>query len=183
MRVKLERAMTPEERRAEIDRKFPFQMDLPHRADDWDASREEMDFLVTFIGTFDMYVVTREGQTWVRYCFANAVDAELFRAFANKDNAPECSNVSTPQKCMAGGGDTRRDQGRKYPHHVDLPRLIHDSEADQIADYILSHIGWFHSYVVMGDGRPRMRFCFETVEKAEMFSKVFGGDAGCRSAA
>ena len=175
--------MTPEERRAEIDRKFPFHVELPHRAHDWDAAYEEMDFLVTFVGTFDMYAVTRDGQTWVRHCFANAVDAELFRAFANKDKAPASSNVSAREGGTAGAGDNRQDQGRKYPHHVDLPRLFDDGEADDMADYILSHIGWFHSYVVMGDGHPRMRFCFETAEKAQMFSEVFGGEVGCRSAA
>jgi len=84
---------------------------------------------------------------------------------------------------VAGAGDNRQDQGRKYRHHVDLPRLFDDGEADDMADYILSHIGWFHSYVVMGDGHPRMRFCFETAEKAEMFREVFGGEVGCRSAA
>ena len=72
--------MTPEQRRAEIDRKYPFQVDVPY-LDDWDAARERMAYLITYIGSFDMYVVAEGGRACVRHCFAIDADAELFRAF------------------------------------------------------------------------------------------------------
>ena len=168
--------MTPEERRAEIDCKFRFQVELPHHADDWNAARETMDFLMTFIGTFDMYALTHGGQSWVRYCFMCSVDAELFRTFANKDKT-DPSGVSKKPRPMGG------KYGERYPHHVDVPRRIDEDEGDRLADYVLAHIGWFLSYEVTEGGIVHTRFRFETAEHAELFRGYLGRQVGSRSAA
>ena len=173
--------MTPEERRAEIDSKFPFHVDLLHQPNDWDAAREKMDFLITFIATFDMYVVTKDGQSWVRHCFATATDVELFKAYANKAKEPAPSYVVALKGQAVGRQDERMEIDAKYPHHVDLSYTVDEQEADDLADFILSHIGWFGTYDITDNGKPRSRFCFETADKAEMFRLQFGEELGCRS--
>jgi len=61
----------------QLDRECPYQVVLPRRqlADD----SAIMDFLIKYAGTFDMYVED-EYAAFVRYCFADPLDAEIFRA-------------------------------------------------------------------------------------------------------
>jgi hypothetical protein len=57
------------------------------------------------------------------------------------------------------------------------------AEGDRIADYVLSHIGWFLSYEVTEGAILRTRFCFETTEHAAVFRAYLRWQAGSRSAA
>jgi hypothetical protein len=72
--------MDPDKRSAwlrQLDQECPYQVVLPRRrlSDD----REIMDFLLSYVGTFDMYVED-EYAAFVRYCFEDPRDAEIFRA-------------------------------------------------------------------------------------------------------
>ncbi len=60
-----------------LDAECPYQVVLPRRqlADD----SAIMDFLIKYVGTFDMYVED-DYAAFVRYCFADPLDAEIFRA-------------------------------------------------------------------------------------------------------
>ncbi len=60
-----------------LDEECPHQVVLPRKqlADD----NEILDFLLTHIGIFDMYVED-DYAAFVRYCFADPMDAEIFRA-------------------------------------------------------------------------------------------------------
>ena len=72
--------MDPDTRSAwqqKLDEECPYQVVLPRRQlfDD----NEIMDFLDAHVGKFDMYVED-DYAVFVRYCFADAADAETFRA-------------------------------------------------------------------------------------------------------
>lgn len=60
-----------------LDRECPYQVVLPRQqlADD----SEIMDFLISYVGKFDMYVED-EYAAFVRYCFEDPLDAEIFRS-------------------------------------------------------------------------------------------------------
>jgi hypothetical protein len=60
-----------------IDAEFPHQVVLPRRQLTDDS--EIMDFLIRYAGTYDMYVED-DYAAFVRYCFADPLDAEIFRA-------------------------------------------------------------------------------------------------------
>ncbi len=60
-----------------LDEECPYQVVLPRRQLMDDG--EVMDFLITYVGKFDMYVED-DYATFVRYCFADPLDAEIFRA-------------------------------------------------------------------------------------------------------
>jgi hypothetical protein len=72
--------MDPDKKSAwlrQLDEEFPHQVVLPRRqlADD----SEILDFLLAYVGKFDMYVED-DYAAFVRYCFENPLDAEIFRA-------------------------------------------------------------------------------------------------------
>ena len=60
-----------------LDEECPYQVVLPRRqlADD----SEILDFLIQYAGKFDMYVED-DYAAFVRYCFEDPLDAEIFRA-------------------------------------------------------------------------------------------------------
>jgi hypothetical protein len=78
--------MNPDKKSAwlrKLDAECPYQIVLPRRqlADD----SEILNFLMRYAGDFDMYVED-EYAAFVRYCFADPLDAEIFRArFEPKD--------------------------------------------------------------------------------------------------
>jgi hypothetical protein len=72
--------MDPDKRSAwlrKLDEERPYQVVLPRRqlSDD----REIMDLLLSHVGTFDMYVEDQYA-AFVRYCFEDSLDAEIFRS-------------------------------------------------------------------------------------------------------
>jgi hypothetical protein len=72
--------MNPDERNAwlrKLDEECPYQVVLPRRqlADD----SAIMNFLMNYVGKFDMYVED-EYAAFVRYCFADPLDAAIFRS-------------------------------------------------------------------------------------------------------
>ncbi len=72
--------MDPDEKSiwlCKLDAECPYQVVLPRRqlADD----SEILDFLIAYAGKFDMYVED-DYAAFVRYCFADPLDAEIFRA-------------------------------------------------------------------------------------------------------
>jgi len=72
--------MDPDKRNAwlrRLDEECPYQVVLPRRqlADD----SEIMNFLMAYAGKFDMYVED-EYAAFVRYCFEDPLDAEIFRS-------------------------------------------------------------------------------------------------------
>jgi hypothetical protein len=75
-----ERTMDPDRRTAwlrKLDEECPYQVVLPRRqlADD----SAIMNFLMNYVGKFDMYVED-EYAAFVRYCFADPLDAAIFRS-------------------------------------------------------------------------------------------------------
>ncbi len=72
--------MTPDKRSAwlkKLDEECPYQVLLPRRQlMDYSAI---MDFLLKYAGVFDMYVEDEWG-AYVRYCFQDPMDAEIFRS-------------------------------------------------------------------------------------------------------
>jgi hypothetical protein len=60
-----------------LDEECPYQVVLPRRqlADD----SEVMDFLMSYVGKYDMYVED-DYAVFVRYCFADPLDAAMFRS-------------------------------------------------------------------------------------------------------
>ena len=60
-----------------LDEECPFQLTLPRRQLTDDSAI--MDFLLSYVGKFDMYVED-ECATYVRYCFADPLDAAIFRS-------------------------------------------------------------------------------------------------------
>jgi hypothetical protein len=74
-----EGTMDPDKKSAwlrKLDEECPYQVVLPRRqlADD----SEIMDFLISYVGKFDMYVED-DYAAFVRYCFEDPLDAEIFR--------------------------------------------------------------------------------------------------------
>jgi hypothetical protein len=72
--------MDPDKRNAwlrQLDEECPYQVVLPRRqlADD----SAIMNFLMNYVGKFDMYVED-EYAAFVRYCFADPLDAAIFRS-------------------------------------------------------------------------------------------------------
>ena len=66
-----------------LGKECPYQIVLPRGqlSDD----NEIMDFLLAYVGKFDMYVED-DYAAFVRYCFADQLDAQAFRApFKTKD--------------------------------------------------------------------------------------------------
>ena len=61
----------------ELDAQCPYQVVLPRRQLFDDG--EIMDFLIEHVGNFDMYVED-DYAAFVRYCFADPLDAEIFRS-------------------------------------------------------------------------------------------------------
>jgi hypothetical protein len=78
--------MDPDKRCAwlrKLDEECPYQVALPRRRLFEDS--EIMDFLIRYVGKFDMYVED-DYAAFVRYCFEDPMDAEAFRArFEPKD--------------------------------------------------------------------------------------------------
>src|SRR5271154_4070606 len=71
--------MDPDKRSAwlrKLDQECPYQVVLPRQqlADD----SEIMNFLIRYVGKFDMYVED-DYAAFVRYCFEDPLDAEIFR--------------------------------------------------------------------------------------------------------
>jgi hypothetical protein len=60
-----------------LDQDCPYQVVLPRQqlADDSDI----MNFLIKYVGKFDMYVED-DYAAFVRYCFEDPLDAEIFRS-------------------------------------------------------------------------------------------------------
>jgi hypothetical protein len=166
--------MTPDQRRAEIDRKFPFQVDVAY-SDDWDSALQRMDFLITHVGTFDLYLMTGESRCCVRHCFAAAADAELFRAYLQETQRVPADVPLEPRS------DEGREIDGRFPFHVDLPHVVDQREARRLEHYIISHVGRFATYETADNGRVRSRYCFRTFEEAEMFRWGLAGKANRRS--
>jgi hypothetical protein len=72
--------MDPDKRSAwlrRLDAEFPYQVVEPRRRISDDS--EIMDFLLAYVGKFDMYVED-DYAAFVRYCFEDPFDAEIFRS-------------------------------------------------------------------------------------------------------
>jgi hypothetical protein len=72
--------MNPDKKSAwlrKLDEECPYQVVLPRRqlADD----SEILNFLIRYVGKFDMYVED-DYAAFVRYCFEDPLDAEIFRS-------------------------------------------------------------------------------------------------------
>jgi hypothetical protein len=68
-----------------LDEECPFQLTLPRRQLTDDSAI--MDFLLSYVGKFDMYVED-ECAAYVRYCFADPLDAAIFRSRFEPKSAP-----------------------------------------------------------------------------------------------
>ena len=72
--------MDPDKRNAwlrKLDEECPYQVVLPWRQLSDDSAI--MNFLMNYVGKFDMYVED-EYAAFVRYCFADPLDAAIFRS-------------------------------------------------------------------------------------------------------
>ena len=72
--------MDPDKRSAwlrKLDQECPYQVVLPRRQLSDDS--EIMKFLTSYVGKFDMYVED-DYAAFVRYCFEDPLDAEIFRS-------------------------------------------------------------------------------------------------------
>ena len=70
--------MDPDKRSAwlrKLDEECPYQVVLPRAGND----EAIMNFLSRYVGRFDMYVED-EYAVFIRYCFEDPLDAEIFRA-------------------------------------------------------------------------------------------------------
>lgn len=78
--------MKPDKKSAwlrKLDAECPYQVVLPRQQLMDDSAI--LDFLIKYVGVFDMYVED-DYAAFVRYCFADPMDAEMFRArFEPKD--------------------------------------------------------------------------------------------------
>ena len=61
----------------QLDEECPYQVVLPRRG--LEAEEAIMKFLNAYVGKFDMYVED-EYAAFVRYCFADPLDAAIFRS-------------------------------------------------------------------------------------------------------
>ena len=81
--------MTPDKRSAwlqKLDEQCPYQIVLPRRQLTDDSAI--MDFLLSpCVGKFDMYVED-ECAAYVRYCFADPMDAAIFRSRFERKSEP-----------------------------------------------------------------------------------------------
>jgi hypothetical protein len=81
--------VTPDKRSAwlqKLDRECPYQIVLPRRQLTDDSTI--MDFLLSpCVGKFDMYVEDECG-AYVRYCFADPMDAAIFRSRFERKSQP-----------------------------------------------------------------------------------------------
>ena len=81
--------MTPDKRSAwlqKLDEQCPYQIVLPRRQLTDDSAI--MDFLLSpCVGKFDMYVED-ECAAYVRYCFADPMDAAIFRSRFERESEP-----------------------------------------------------------------------------------------------
>jgi hypothetical protein len=72
--------MDPDKRSAwlrKLDEECPYQVVLPRRQLQDDS--EILNFLLRYVGVFDMYVED-DYAAFVRYCFADPLDAAIFRS-------------------------------------------------------------------------------------------------------
>jgi hypothetical protein len=75
-----EATVTPDKPSAwlkKLDEECPYQVVLPRKQLTEDSAI--MDFLLKYAGVFDMYVED-EWAAYVRYCFQDPMDAEIFRS-------------------------------------------------------------------------------------------------------
>ena len=80
--------MDPDKRSAwlrKLDTECPYQVVLPRRQLSDDS--EILTFLLAYVGKFDMYVED-DYAAFVRYCFEDPLDAEIFRARFEPKVAP-----------------------------------------------------------------------------------------------
>jgi hypothetical protein len=80
--------VTPDKRSAwlqKLDEQCPYQIVLPRRQLTDDSAI--MDFLLPCVGKFDMYVED-ECAAYVRYCFADPMDAAIFRSRFERKSEP-----------------------------------------------------------------------------------------------
>src|SRR5262249_24971682 len=78
--VKRKAVVEPDKRRAwlrKLDEEGPYQVVVPRQQLANDS--EILDFLLAHVGWFDMYVED-DYAAFVRYCFEDPLDAEIFRA-------------------------------------------------------------------------------------------------------
>jgi hypothetical protein len=70
------------ERRHEVDARFPHHVDLVPPLAGFDESVEEamFDFVEQRLGTFDLYGEIDSGDAFIRYCFASMEDAQAFHS-------------------------------------------------------------------------------------------------------
>ena len=66
----------------QVGDKFPHHVDLvpPLAGFDENVEEEMIAFLEQRVGTFDLYGAIESGDAFVRYCFANAADAQAFHS-------------------------------------------------------------------------------------------------------
>ena len=76
----MEETVDPDQRSAwlrKLDEECPYQVVLPRQQLSDDSAI--MNFLMNYVGKFDMYVED-EYAAFVRYCFADPLDAPIFRS-------------------------------------------------------------------------------------------------------
>jgi hypothetical protein len=71
------RGILPRRLLRRLDEECPYQVVLPRQQ--LTDEREILDFLLAHVGRFDMYVED-DYAAFVRYCFEDPLDAEIFRA-------------------------------------------------------------------------------------------------------
>jgi hypothetical protein len=74
-----------------LDEECPYQVVLPRRQLTDDSAI--LDFLLAHVGWFDMYVED-DYAAYVRYCFENPLDAEIFRARFDPKRAIQARGMS-----------------------------------------------------------------------------------------
>ncbi len=74
-----------------LDEECPYQVVLPRRQLTDDSAI--LDFLLAHVGWFDMYVED-DHAAYVRYCFENLLDAEIFRARFDPKRAIQARGMS-----------------------------------------------------------------------------------------
>ena len=77
--------------RRKLDEECPYQVVLPRRQLTDDSAI--LDFLLANVGWFDMYVED-DYAAYVRYCFEDPHDAEIFRARFDESRAIQARGIS-----------------------------------------------------------------------------------------
>ena len=77
-----------------LDEECPYQVVLPRRQLTDDSTI--LDFLLAHVGWFDMYVED-DHAAYVRYCFENLLDAEIFRARFDPKRAIQARGIDGPR--------------------------------------------------------------------------------------